>query len=92
MNRERPDPLAAAAREARRRAEQAARHPEPSLAARLGQIGVLGWMIVLPALGGALVGRLLDKRLHTGIEITAALLMLGAALGFWMAWRWMRRP
>lgn len=86
------DPLAAAARLAQVRAEEAARLPEPSLGARLAQIGVLGWMIVLPALGGTVLGRTADHALGSGITVTAALLTLGVALGFWFAWRWMHRP
>ena len=34
--------------------------PEPSLGARLGQIGILGWAIVTPVLLGVLIGRWLD--------------------------------
>ncbi len=92
MIREPPDPLANSARRAEARAERGAADPEPSLATRLGQIGILGWMIVLPALAGTAAGRALDHRLGTGITITAALLMLGVAAGFWTAWRWMHRP
>ncbi|QIG78868.1 AtpZ/AtpI family protein [Stakelama tenebrarum] len=86
-----PDRLADAAHVARRRAERGARTPEPSLAARLAQIGVLGWMIVLPALAGVAIGRLVDRRFDSGIMMTAALLLLGVSIGFWSAWRWMHR-
>jgi ATP synthase protein I len=65
--------------------------PEPTVASRLGQIGVLGWAIVAPILLGVLVGRWLDGTLKTGVFFTAPLIMLGAAAGFWTAWRWMRR-
>ena len=34
--------------------------PEPTVASRLGQIGVLGWAIVAPILLGVVVGRWLD--------------------------------
>jgi ATP synthase protein I len=56
---------------------------------QLGQIGVLGWIIVTPALLGIFGGRWLDHRFTTGIFWTAALLMVGVAIGFWSAWRWM---
>ncbi|MCB2078645.1 MAG: AtpZ/AtpI family protein [Novosphingobium sp.] len=86
-----PDRMAEAAREASRRAEQGRSDPEPSLGARLGQIGVLGWTMIVPTLIGVLVGRWLDRSFHTGVFFSAPLLMLGAALGFWFSWRWMHR-
>lgn len=80
-----------AARLARQRAEQAERDPEPSLGRRLGQIGVLGWAIVIPILGGLFIGRWLDDLLATGVMFAAAGLMAGAAIGLWSAWRWMHQ-
>ena len=62
---------------------------EESMARRLGQIGVLGWMIVTPILVGVFLGRWLDARLGSGLTATGALLMLGTVLGCWSAWRWM---
>lgn len=62
---------------------------EPSVARRLAQIGVLGWIVVTPMLIGAFAGRWLDARFGTGLFWTAPLLMLGAALGCWSAWKWM---
>lgn len=64
--------------------------PEPSLAHRFAQIGVLGWIIVLPILGGLFLGNWLDNWLETGITMAAALLLVGAVLGFWMAVKWMQ--
>lgn len=84
-----PDPLAGAVRRRSLRAEAGLRDPEPSLARRFGQIGVLGWVIVLPTLGGVLAGGWLDRLLGTGITLAAALTMAGAALGLWLALRWM---
>jgi ATP synthase protein I len=52
---------------------------------------VLGWIIVLPALLGVLLGRWLDRQFGTGLFCTAPLLMLGVALGCWSAWKWMQR-
>ncbi|ACO78178.1 H(+)-transporting ATP synthase, gene 1 [Azotobacter vinelandii CA] len=85
------EPLGEAARRAVRREEQARRDPEPSLGRRLGQIGVLGWAIVVPVLLGLLLGRWLDRLFGTGVTFAAALLFLGACLGLWSAWRWMHR-
>lgn len=63
----------------------------PSFARNFGQIGVLGWQIVVPALIGLAIGRWIDHRLASGIFWTAPLLILGLALGCWSAWRWMQR-
>lgn len=86
-----PDAMENAARRASQRADEGARQPEPSLGQRLGQIGVLGWTIVMPMLLGLFAGRWLDRRLHTGIFYSAPLLMLGAVAGGWAAWKWMHR-
>jgi ATP synthase protein I len=86
-----PDRLARAAQEAVEREAEGRADPEPSLGARLGQIGVLGWTIVVPVLLCLFFGRWLDRTLGTGIFFSAPLLMAGAAIGFWSAWRWMDR-
>lgn len=64
------------------------RDGDDSVARRLAQIGVLGWITVIPMLIGIGAGRWLDGRFQSGIFWTAPLLMLGAALGCWSAWRW----
>jgi ATP synthase protein I len=86
------DRIAAAARRAAERAREGAADPEPSLGARLGQIGILGWSIVVPTLLALLLGRWLDRTFATGIFFTAPAIMIGAAIGFWSAWKWMHRP
>lgn len=63
----------------------------PSVVRHLGQIGVLGWQIVVPTLLGLAVGRWLDREFGSGIFWTAALLVVGVALGCWSAWRWIQR-
>jgi ATP synthase protein I len=85
------DRLARAARRAVRRDAEGRADPEPSLGARLGQIGVLGWAIIVPTLLCLFLGRWLDRSFGTGIFFSAPLLMIGAAIGFWSAWRWMHR-
>jgi ATP synthase protein I len=75
--------------ERRRRSEREGQVP---LTRYLGQVGVLGWTIVLPALIGLFVGRWLDRRFASGIFWSAPLMLLGLALGCWSAWKWMRRP
>jgi len=87
----REDDLSRAAREAAERDRRGREDPEPSLGRRLGQIGILGWTIVVPALIGLFIGRAIDRAFGTGIFFSAPLLMLGVAFGFWSAWRWMHR-
>ncbi|MDR3460969.1 MAG: AtpZ/AtpI family protein [Beijerinckiaceae bacterium] len=64
---------------------------EPSVARHLAQIGVLGWLIVVPTITGIFAGRWLDTAFKSGLFWTAPLLMLGLALGCWSAWKWMGR-
>jgi ATP synthase protein I len=85
------DPVAEASRLAAERDEMRRKDAEPSLGRRLGQIGVLGWAIVLPALGGLFLGRWLDRTYSTGVFFSAPLVMVGAGVGFWIAWKWMSR-
>ncbi len=66
------------------------RDGDDSVARRLAQIGVLGWISVTPILIGIFAGRWLDARFHSGVFWTAPLLLLGAALGCWSAWRWIK--
>jgi ATP synthase protein I len=83
------DPLANVARHAVERDARGREIPEPSLGARLGQIGVLGWTITIPMLLALFAGRWLDRTLQTNVFFSGSLLMVGAAIGFWSAWRWM---
>ncbi len=48
------------------------REGEPSVARRLAQIGVLGWIIVVPMLIGVFVGRWLDRTFGIGMFWTGA--------------------
>jgi ATP synthase protein I len=85
------DVLERTAQRAVHRDRRAQDEPEPSLGARLGQIGILGWTIVVPTLLGLWLGHWLDRRFGTGVFFSAPLLMIGAAIGLWCAWRWMHR-
>jgi ATP synthase protein I len=88
-----PDPQDALLRETRLRGLRqrvSAAEGEPSVARRLAQIGVLGWMIVAPTLLGLFLGRWLDGRFGSGLFCTAPLLLAGLAIGCWSAWKWMR--
>ncbi|RLL72455.1 AtpZ/AtpI family protein [Paenirhodobacter hankyongi] len=83
--------LRRAVNEARGRVEAGQKDPEPPLARRFGQIGVLGWVIVGPTLAGLALGHWIDGALNSGITVSAALTMLGAGLGLYLAFRWMHQ-
>jgi ATP synthase protein I len=86
-----PDGLAAAARRQRERRDNWKKEGEPSMMRFVGQIGVLGWIIVTPTLIGLFMGRWLDHKFGTGIFWSAPLLLIGVMIGFWSAWRWMHQ-
>jgi ATP synthase protein I len=86
-----PDGLTEAVREQRIRRDRWRREGEPSMMRFVGQIGVLGWIIVVPILIGLFIGRAIDRWLGSGIFWSAPLLLTGVAIGCWSAWRWMQR-
>lgn len=90
----RPDPderlAASVGRRAARRAFWLATGERP-LARNLAMIGVLGWLVIVPTLGGVFFGRWLDRRLGSGVFWTGALIVVGLALGCATAWRRVRR-
>lgn len=86
-----PDGLTKAVRERRARRNLWQSEGEPSTLRFVGQIGVLGWIIVAPTLVGLFVGRWIDQRFGTGIFWSAPLLIFGVAIGCWSAWRWMHQ-
>lgn len=85
------DPLILAARRDAERERRRREAGEPSVGRRLAQIGVLGWIIVTPALLGLFLGRQLDHMLHSGLFWTAPLLLIGLGLGCWSAWKWVEK-
>jgi ATP synthase protein I len=52
--------------------------------------GMVGWSVALPILAGAALGSWLDRR-GGGHGWALSLLMAGAALGCWNAWRLVAR-
>ena len=84
------DPLVQGVRLQRERLRRWRSDGDPSVARRLAEIGVLGWIIVVPMLLGVFAGRWLDQTFNSGLFWTAPLLMLGLALGCWSAWKWMK--
>jgi ATP synthase protein I len=89
-NHDEHDPLVRAARRGAERDRRGA-ESEPSVIRRLAQIGVLGWVIVTPTLIGVFIGRWLDRLMHFKLFWAGALLVVGFAIGFWSAWKWMQK-
>lgn len=89
-----PNPCDGMADAARRSCERRKRWQDegaPSVARFVGQIGVLGWIVVSPTLIGLFIGRWLDHTFSTGIFWSAPLLLLGVVTGCWSAWKWMQK-
>lgn len=72
--------------------ERGRREGERPLALNLAMIGSLGWLVVVPTLGGVFFGQWLDHRMGTGVTVTAALLVVGVALGCGLAWQRIQKP
>lgn len=83
------DPLIEEIRLRRDRRDRWLREGDMSVGRRLAQIGVLGWIFVVPTLAGLFFGRWLDARLATGVFWTAPFMLLGLCIGGWTAWKWM---
>lgn len=81
------DSLEEAARLRQERAERRSDEEDSSVWQHLSMIGALGWLFVIPTLGGVLAGRWLDNRLGTGIVFTGALIFVGVISGGYLAWR-----
>jgi len=77
--------------EVRRQAERLRSGRQMSFWQGVGMVGVVGWMVSVPAVAGALLGRWLDNRAASGIFWTLSLLALGLALGCISAWRHVRQ-
>jgi ATP synthase protein I len=83
------DPLVTQTRLRRDRRDRWLREGDMSVGRRLAQIGVLGWIFVVPTLAGLFLGRWIDARAGSGIFWSAPLMLLGLCLGGWTAWKWM---
>lgn len=77
-----------------RRLEEQARQRARSRREKVGnlwqqvaRVGTLGWMIVLPIVGGALAGHLLDRHFGTGVRWALALMSVGVMAGGFALWR-----
>jgi ATP synthase protein I len=57
----------------------------------LGLVGSLGWLLVLPPVAGAWLGRWLDNHYHSGVFWSATLIFCGVLLGAGLVWQKVRR-
>ncbi|HVM85114.1 MAG TPA: AtpZ/AtpI family protein [Candidatus Binatia bacterium] len=88
---EREAPLDEAVRRRRERLTHWEKEGERSLGRNLAMVGALGWIVVAPTLLGIFAGRWLDRTFAMGVFWTLGLLVLGLALGCWMAWKRIHR-
>jgi ATP synthase protein I len=49
-------------------------------------IGVGGWLFVIPIVGGAYLGRYIDKKVEAGISWTITFIIIGIAIGIYNIW------
>lgn len=54
----------------------------------LGMMGLIGWSVVVPTLGGAALGIWLDNRHPGNHSWTLTLLIIGLVIGCVNAWHW----
>lgn len=71
----------------RSRREEWERTGEWPVARALAMMGRFGWTIVVPMLLGAFFGRWLDSIFDSGVFWSAALVFLGAVIGFVAVWK-----
>jgi ATP synthase protein I len=87
MGKKQPNHLGEPVRRRRVIRDQGLREGERPLGRNLALIGMLGWLIVTPTLLGLFIGRWIDRHEDTGIFWTAALLVVGVAVGCRQAWK-----
>lgn len=78
----------------RRRAERMQhrrQHPGPSPLRGLSALGVLGWSVALPTVGGALLGLWLEQIAPQSFSWPLALMLGGLVIGAIVAWEWMSK-
>ena len=78
-------------RETRQQAQRAERRQHMTFWQGLSLVGGVGWMVVLPAVAGGMIGRVLDSHFASGIFWTLPLLLVGLTLGCLSAWRYVQR-
>ncbi|TDN38821.1 F0F1 ATP synthase subunit [Hymenobacter sp. UV11] len=76
-----------------RRKRNAEPDGSPAIWHGLTLMGIIGWTVVVPTLGGAALGRWLDKHAPAPAPLswTLTLLLLGLVAGCLMAWVWVKQ-
>jgi ATP synthase protein I len=57
----------------------------------LGMMGLVGWSVAIPTLGGAALGLWIDKQRPGEHSWTLALLVAGLTIGCFNAWHWVSK-
>lgn len=70
---------------------EARRKRTPGVWSGLGMMGLIGWSVVVPTLGGAALGIWLDHHHPGSHSWTLALLLAGLVLGCANAWHWVAK-
>ena len=85
------DEMASAVRKRRERRDRWLREGPRALLRNLGLVGSLGWLLVLPPLAGAMLGRRLDSHYASGVFWSATLIFGGVVLGAVLVWQKVRK-
>lgn len=57
----------------------------------LGMFGLVGWSVAVPALLGVALGSWIDTNWPSRVSWKLTFLIVGVAMGFANAWRWMQQ-
>jgi ATP synthase protein I len=68
-----------------------ARRARPTVWRHAALLGAGGWLLVVPVVGGAYLGRWLDARHAGGQSWTLIMILLGLGLGVFNFWSYYRR-
>ncbi len=86
------DPLENSVHRHRSRRDLSAKEGQGSFARDLAWMGGIAWLVVVPLLLGAFLGRTIDRFLGSGVAVTAALIFAGACIGGYLVWRRVQEP
>lgn len=73
------------------RRKLAAKKYKKSVWSGFGLFGMVGWSIVVPTMGGAILGIWLDGKYPQPFSWTLSLLIIGLLMGCLMAWNWINK-
>lgn len=73
------------------RRKLAAQKNKRSVWSGLGLFGIVGWSVVVPTMGGAILGIWMDSTYPQSFSWSLSLLVVGLLLGCLMAWNWIQK-